>query len=293
MAVLSMTGYGKTEFYFKDKQCTIEIRSVNNRFLDIVTKIPKEISFIENDLKALVKSKLYRGTINISITLKTSETEAIPVSYNEKAIEALLKITNEIKAKYNVTGNVSIENILTLPDILIYENNSEDSVLLKEKILENTEIAVQDLIEMRKQEGANLILDLKKRILHLEQLLDEIKILDPRRIVSWKEKFQERLKILLNDTEIDETRLLQEASIIADKLDINEEITRFKSHNKLFLSILEASGAQGKKLNFVLQEMGREANTLGTKSQDAKIQALAIELKDEVESMREQIMNIE
>lgn len=145
---------------------------------------------------------------------------------------------------------------------------------------------------MREKEGANLASDLTARVNHLNAILDKIEILDPERIESWKVKFREKINTLMKDSNIDDVRLLQEACIMADKLDIHEEITRFKSHNKLFLEALAKGGAQGKNLGFILQEMGREANTLGTKCQSAEIAALAIELKNEIECIREQSMNI-
>jgi uncharacterized protein (TIGR00255 family) len=146
---------------------------------------------------------------------------------------------------------------------------------------------------MREKEGLNLKKDLEARVHEMDTILDEVKVLDPERIVEWKQKFEERLQKLVGEAGLDPVRVTQEASIIADRLDINEEITRFKSHNKLFLATLEQGANQGKKLTFILQEMGREANTLATKCQSAKIAALAIRLKDSVETIREQTMNIE
>ena len=153
--------------------------------------------------------------------------------------------------------------------------------------------ALQSLMQMREKEGLNLKKDLEARVYEMDKVLDEVRVLDPERIVEWKQKFEERLKALVGEAGLDPVRVTQEASVIADRLDINEEITRFKSHNKLFLSTLELGANQGKKLTFILQEMGREANTLATKCQSAKIAALAIRLKDSVETIREQTMNIE
>jgi len=152
--------------------------------------------------------------------------------------------------------------------------------------------ALDGVIAMREKEGANLAADLTKRVAHLEDVLAKVEVLDPQRIETWKVKFKERVDALMKDSEIDDVRLLQEACIMADKLDIHEEITRFHSHNKLFLDALKKGGAQGKNLGFILQEMGREANTLGTKCQSADIAALAIELKNEIECIREQSLNI-
>lgn len=293
MSLFSMTGYGKSESDFNGMPCTVEVRSVNNRFLDIVSKLPKELAYLETEIKNLIKSKLARGSVNIFITLGGNEAASIPSSYNKELVEAIVRIANDIQNTYKINGEIRLEHLLNQPEFFSYKNDSSKEEALCKHILNETEKALDALIKMRKVEGENLEKDLLKRLNVLDSTLDKIAHLDPLRIVSWKEKFQERLKALMGETEIDPARILQEASITADKLDINEEITRFKSHNLLFANAIKEGSSQGKKLNFILQEMGREANTLGTKCQDAEIQSLAILLKDEIESMREQVMNIE
>lgn len=293
MSLFSMTGYGKSESNFHGTPCTVEVRSVNNRFLDIVCKLPKELSYFEPEIKNIIKAKLSRGSLNVVITLGANESSSIPRSYNKELVEAILNIAKNIQETHNIQGEVRLEHLLNQPEIFSYKNDSSLEDAFSSHIANELEKALSALIEMRKIEGENLKKDLLTRLDTLENTLDKIEPLDPLRIISWKEKFQERLKVLLGETEIDPARILQEASITADKLDINEEITRFRSHNKLFLKAIQEGGSQGKKMNFILQEMGREANTLGTKCQDAEIQSLAILLKDEIESMREQVMNLE
>lgn len=293
MPAVSMTGYGKSESVFNGSPCVVEVRSVNGRFLEATFKLPKELTYFENELRTLLKAKLARGSVSVAVTLGESESGTVPEAYNAKAVEALQKIAAELREKYGVKGELELSNLLSLPEFLRYEQTNEDAALLEAHILEELSKALDTLVSMRQKEGENLAKDLTSRVAKLEVTLDEIAKLDPERIVQWRDKFEERLKLLLGETEIDPARILQEASIIADRLDINEEITRFQSHNKLFLETLAGANSQGKKLNFILQEMAREANTLGTKCQDAKIQALAISLKDEVETMREQVMNIE
>lgn len=293
MPAVSMTGYGKSESVFNGSPCVVEVRSVNGRFLEATFKLPKELAYFENELKTLLKEKLARGSVSVAVTLGESEAGTVPQAYNAKAVEALQKIAAELREKYGVKGELELSHLLSLPEFLRYEQTNEDATLLETHVLTELSKALDTLVSMRQKEGENLAKDLRFRVAKLETALDEIAKLDPERIANWRDKFAERLKLLLGETELDPARILQEASIIADRLDINEEITRFKSHNKLFLETLEGAASQGKKLNFILQEMAREANTLGTKCQDAKIQALAISLKDEVETMREQVMNIE
>ncbi len=277
---------------FNGISCVIEVRSVNNRFLDISSKLPKNLAYLENSFKNQIKEKLVRGSVIFSVTLGAGTAGNIPVSYNETAIEKFVEITKAMQAKFGVAGDIKLEHILALPEVLQFSDSGSDNEALEKHLTAELDKALNQVIEMRAKEGANLAADLTARVNHLNDILGKVEVLDPQRIENWKVKFRDRLNVLLSDTEIDEVRLLQEACIMADKLDIKEEITRFKSHNKLFLGALKEGGAQGKNLGFILQEMGREANTLGTKCQSAEIAALAIELKNEVECIREQSLNI-
>ena len=287
-----MTGFGKSESNFNGISCVIEVRSVNSRFLEISSKIPKNFAYLENDLKALIKDKLARGSVNLSITLGEGNVGNIPVCYNEAAIAKFVDITKAMQAKFGIKGEITLDHILTIPEVLLFTDAGADNEAWAQHLKAELSKALDGVIAMREKEGANLAADLEKRVAHLEDVLAKVEVLDPQRIETWKVKFKERVDALMKDSEIDDVRLLQEACIMADKLDIHEEITRFHSHNKLFLDALKKGGAQGKNLGFILQEMGREANTLGTKCQSAEIAALAIELKNEIECIREQSLNI-
>ncbi|MBR2198687.1 MAG: YicC family protein [Fibrobacter sp.] len=298
MSIISMTGFGKSESTLNGTACVIEVRSVNSRFLEISSKIPKNFAYLENDFKAQIKDKLARGSVNLSITLGAGNVGNIPVCYNKTAVSKFVEITkdmlNEMQAKYGnlIEHEIKLEHILAIPEVLQFTDAGADNEAWEKHLKAELDRALDGVIAMREKEGANLAADLTKRVAHLEDVLAKVEVLDPQRIESWKVKFKERVDALMKDSEIDDVRLLQEACIMADKLDIHEEITRFHSHNKLFLDALKKGGAQGKNLGFILQEMGREANTLGTKCQSAEIAALAIELKNEIECIREQSLNI-
>ena len=298
MSIISMTGFGKSESTLNGTACVIEVRSVNSRFLEISSKIPKNFAYLENDFKAQIKDKLARGSVNLSITLGAGNVGNIPVCYNKTAVSKFVEITkdmlNEMQAKYGnlIEHEIKLEHILAIPEVLQFTDAGADNEAWEKHLKAELDKALDGVIAMREKEGANLAADLTKRVAHLEDVLAKVEVLDPQRIESWKVKFKERVDALMKDSEIDDVRLLQEACIMADKLDIHEEITRFHSHNKLFLDALKKGGAQGKNLGFILQEMGREANTLGTKCQSAEIAALAIELKNEIECIREQSLNI-
>jgi len=298
MSIISMTGFGKSESTLNGTTCVIEVRSVNSRFLEISAKIPKNFAYLENDFKAQIKEKLARGSVNLSITLGEGSVGNIPVCYNKTAVSKFVEITkdmlNEMQAKYGnlIEPEIKLEHILAIPEVLQFTDAGADNEVWEKHLKAELDKALDGVIAMREKEGANLAADLTKRVAHLEDVLAKVEVLDPQRIETWKVKFKERVDSLMKDSEIDDVRLLQEACIMADKLDIHEEITRFHSHNKLFLDALKKGGAQGKNLGFILQEMGREANTLGTKCQSADIAALAIELKNEIECIREQSLNI-
>jgi uncharacterized protein (TIGR00255 family) len=298
MSIISMTGFGKSESTLNGTTCVIEVRSVNSRFLEISAKIPKNFAYLENDFKAQIKDKLARGSVNLSITLGEGSVGNIPVCYNKTAVSKFVEITkdmlNEMQAKYGdlIKHEIKLEHILAIPEVLQFTDAGADNEAWEKHLKAELSKALDGVIAMREKEGANLAADLEKRVNHLNAVLDKVEVLDPQRIEVWKVKFRERINALMKDSEIDDVRLLQEACIMADKLDIHEEITRFRSHNKLFLDALKKGGAQGKNLGFILQEMGREANTLGTKCQSAEIAALAIELKNEIECIREQSLNI-
>ncbi|MDR1759080.1 MAG: YicC family protein [Fibrobacter sp.] len=292
MSVISMTGYGKSESVFENASYSVEIRSVNNRFLDITCKLPKAVAFAETALKNLIKSRIQRGSVNVFVNIGQNEKGEAPATYSKQVVEAFLKISSEIQSAYAVPGQIQLEQILTLPGVLQYNENSANDAGIEKFLVKELDKAITSFNAMRAEEGKNLAQDLQMRIEKIESILNRIETLDSGRIPYWKNKFQERLKTLLADVEIDPVRIIQEASIIADRLDITEEIIRFRSHNKLFIAAL-GEESSGKKLGFILQEMGREANTLGTKCQNAEIAALAIQLKDEIETIREQTMNIE
>lgn len=292
MSIISMTGFGKSESNFQGTSCVIEVRSVNSRFLEISSRIPKNFAYLENDFKNLIKEKLSRGSVNFSITLGAGSVGNIPVCYNEEAIGKFVDITKAMQTKFGIAGEIKLEHVLSIPEVLQFTDAGADNEAWEKHLTAELSKALDGVNAMREKEGANLALDLERRVKHLNEVLNKVEVLDPKRIDIWKDKFRERINGLMKDTEIDEVRLLQEACIMADKLDIHEEITRFRSHNKLFLDALAKGGAQGKNLGFILQEMGREANTLGTKCQSADIAALAIELKNEIECIREQSLNI-
>jgi len=288
-----MTGYGRSDSSWRDAQFTVEVRSVNSRFLETSVKLPKSLVHLEALVRNTVRAHITRGSVSCAVTMNQGEKDSVPVAYNERLVTEFLRVTRELQAKHNLSGEITISNVLTLPDLFQFTDGGDDAKGLEAHLVSELEKALEALKKMRMEEGENLAKDLSARVARLDTILDEVAVLDPTRIQYWRDRFQSRVTELMGDSTLDPVRVLQEASIMADRLDITEEITRFRSHNQLFVKALSDGTNQGKKLNFILQEMGREANTLGTKCQTAQIAALAIALKDEAETIREQVQNIE
>jgi len=288
-----MTGFGRSESTWNDAPFTIELRSVNGRFLEASVKLPKSMAHMETVLRNALRQGISRGSVNCLVSLGTAEKSSIPLTYNEKLVTEYLRVAKEIQTHHQLSGDIRIEHVLALPDLFQFGEKEEDGRALEAHLLAQLQLAIDALKEMRRAEGLNLAKDMQQRVHRMDLLLQQVAEYDKGRPTQWKEKLVCRVQELMGDAQLDPVRVMQEVSLIADRLDITEEITRFHSHNQLFLKALEEDANQGKKLNFILQEMGREANTLGTKCQTAEIAELAIALKEEVEILREQVQNVE
>lgn len=189
MSIFSMTGFGKSESSLQGVDCVIEIRSVNSRFLETSIKIPKNFAYLENELKNIIKDRLVRGSINLSVTLGGGDSGNIPLSYNENAVKSFINLTKDLQEKYQISGEIKIERILTLPDVLQFSGENTDNQIWEEHLKRNLNLAINEVILMREKEGQNLTKDLEKRINHLKNVLEKIENIEPNRIEIWKEKF--------------------------------------------------------------------------------------------------------
>lgn len=289
-----MTGFGRAECQDGDYSYKAEIRSVNNRFIEITTRLPKAFLDIELPLKKLIKSHCARGSINVTITLANSngnsgEWEVKPnLPLAIQYVEAL----TEIQTSLGLEGQVHIDSLVGLRDIFKIEPVAIDPA--KESLLLNmAESALASLQKMREEEGQHLQKDLSERIDSIEKHAEQIKKRQPVVIQEYKARLKEKIKLLNDGVEIDEARLAQEAAILADRCDITEEITRFSSHLNQFRKLFESKEPIGRKLEFITQEINREVNTMGSKSSDTQVANLVIEIKSTLEKIREQLANIE
>jgi len=292
--ILSMTGYGRGEIKTKDLEVNVEIRSLNNRFLDISVRLPKACTQQEQEVKDIVKKYIERGRISISISLKYNDPG--PFRTIKFDLEVATEIWNQLT---ELKKNLGFKKQLQLSDLLQFQNLilAEDENSHNEEIWESTkqaiELGLEDLLKMRRKEGEQLYNDLVKRIEVLNNIIIKIEELSQSRSQIEFQKLSQRLSNLTNTENLDPGRLELEVAILADRVDITEECIRFTSHNKLFLDTLGEQAAVGRRLNFLLQEMNREANTIGAKVNDAEIAHLVVLLKEEIEKIREQVQNIE
>lgn len=292
--LISMTGFGRAEFQEGDYTYQAEIRSVNNRFIEISTRLPKAYIDLEQPLKKLIKSHCSRGSINLTISLGNSNessgewdiTPNLPLA--SKYVDAL----NQIRDSLGLQGEIDLKSVIGLRDIIKIEPIALDPAK-KDLILNIATEALASLQKMRKEEGENLQKDLAQRIDVIESHAAEIESRHPEVIKEYQGKLNERIKTLNEGLDLDEARLAQEAAILADRCDITEEIIRLRSHLNQFRKFFNANEPIGRKLEFITQEINREVNTTGSKSSDITISNRVIEMKSELEKIREQVQNIE
>lgn len=290
--IKSMTGYGKANLIKDTRTYTVEIKSVNHRYLDISIKMPKSLNYLEEEIKKEISKKVKRGKIDVFINFEDSKIDAKEIKINKEIAKIYIKELKELAQEENITDDISITKIAMFPDVLTMQNIQEDENI-KPELIETIDIAVKQLINMRKTEGKKISQDLLSRIELINKKNKEISSISTGLIDEYVVKLEKRIKELLKEQEIDKTRIAQEVVIYADKCSIEEEITRLESHIMQFKQFLNSDEAIGKKIDFLIQEMNRETNTIGSKANSLEITNGVISIKTELENIREQIQNIE
>lgn len=288
-----MTGFGRGEHNEGDVHATAEVRSVNNRFLDISIRLPRELSQHETDVKELVRSKINRGKINVFVSVQSPQINNGSVHLDIETAKVYKKMLSNLNNELNIEGDIRLEHLLNFPDIFTSEYVEElDSILWKcaQKALTN---AIIEMNKLRSQEGKYLAKDLLERLDLIENHLKEIETLSKKNAPEEFKILQQRVSELFNNPEIDKGRLETEIAILAERLDVTEEVVRFRSHNALFRDLIAGKQLAGRSLNFLLQEMNREANTIAAKANNAEISHRVVFVKEEVERLREQVQNVE
>ena len=289
----SMTGFGRAVLNDIGSKVTVEIKSVNSRYLEIVSKMPRQLNYFEDSIKAIVNSKVSRGRLDIYIQVDNNSI-LDNYSIDEKKIHDYKVIFEKIQRELDIENDMKISSYLNLPEVMT--KNSEPNKELENMVKNAVALAMDNLCVMRNAEGQKIIKDLQKRVELLKVLIDRLELYTQDMLQSVFEKLQKRISELLakNGVEADDARILQESAIYVDKLNVTEEIVRFNTHISQLLSFLgEKEKEIGKKIDFLLQEMNREINTIGSKSQKTEIISLVVDIKAELEKIREQIQNIE
>lgn len=292
--ISSMTGFGRGDVRKNGYEILAEVRSVNNRFLDIQVKLPKNFLQFEHEAKTLVRKYITRGRLNVFVSINgNSDHNNLGLKINTSLASSYLKLIHNLKKEMKIPGKIKLDHLLNYPDIITYEEDTCGSDEIWVYIEEAIENALKNLQKMRMREGAELANDLVERIRMLDHEISQIEKISEENFEEELVKLRKRIREITDNDELDETRLETEVALIINRMDVTEECVRFKSHNKLFLKTLESNEAVGRKLNFLLQEMTREANTIGAKANNAEIAHLVVEIKEEVEKIREQVQNIE
>lgn len=291
--IASMTGYGRGEASAKGISVAVELRSVNSRFLEVSTRTPRSLSNRENEIKEIIRKRVSRGKINMLVVVEHENDGDIPVRVNVSAAKGYYKLLNELRKTVKLKPPVRLEHLLQFSEVLEpleMEKTDEKEWGLVQKALDQ---AVDNLLTMKWNEGEELGKDFRHRIGILDEKLTRVETLSVEQVPTERVRLRERIQQLLEKETIDEGRLEMELALMADRLDVTEECVRFRSHNKFFLEALKEKEAAGRKLNFLIQEMNREANTIGSKSSASEIAHLVVNIKEELERIREQLQNIE
>ncbi len=292
--IRSMTGYGKQSLSIDGREYQIEIKSVNHRYLDINIKMPKTLSYLEDTIKKEISEKIKRGKIDVFITFENNSQEGKNIKINKELAKLYIDQLKELAQEEKISSNIEVIEIAKFPDILTIKVDEEDEKI-KQEIMQTTQEATNKIIEMKNIEGKKIGQDLLQRISNIENKIMEISEKSTGLIQEYVVKLEKRIQEILKTEEIDKSRLAQEVVIYADKCSIEEEITRLKSHIYQFKNLISnnENETKGKKLDFIIQEMNRETNTIGSKANNLEITNGVIDIKTELEDIREQIQNIE
>ena len=291
--IKSMTGYGRAVETVNGREFTVELRSVNNRYLDCSVRLPRMLSFAEDAVKQAVKASVSRGKVDVFITLRSESSDDVQISLNKAVLEGYLNAMQQMAAEYDVNNDISVSSMSRLPEVFTIEKPEVDEQQLLSDLMSVVEKALEGYDAMRCKEGQALDNDLRSRGQTILELVAQVEQGNGQTVIDYRARLEAKLREVLENTAIDESRILTEAAIFADKVAVDEETVRLRSHLEQMNTMLTAGGAVGRKLDFLLQEMNREANTIGSKCTDVKLARIVVDIKAELEKIREQTQNIE
>jgi len=291
--IKSMTGYGRAVETVNGREFTVELRSVNNRYLDCSVRLPRILSFGEDAVKQAVKNAISRGKVDVFISVRSEGGDEVQVTLNKAVLESYIAAMRQMVTEYGVRDDISVANLSRLPEVFSLEKPQVDEEQLLADMMGVLDKALEGYNAMRVTEGEALDKDLRSRGETILQLVSQIEKGNAQTVIDYRTRLENKLKEVLANTALDESRILTEAAIFADKVAVDEETVRLRSHLQQMNDMLTSGGAIGRKLDFLLQEMNREANTIGSKCTDVKLARIVVDIKAELEKIREQTQNIE
>ena len=291
--IKSMTGYGRAVETVNGREFTVELRSVNNRYLDCSVRMPRMLSFAEDAVKQAVKASISRGKVDVFITVRSEAGDEVQVSLNKSVLQGYLSAMHQMVDEFGVKDDISVSAVSRLPEVFVIEKPQVDEDQLMQDLMGVVKKALEGYDAMRCTEGEALDKDLRSRGQTILELVSQVEAGNGKTVSDYRTRLEAKIKEVLANTAIDESRILTEAAIFADKVAVDEETVRLRSHLKQMNTMLSSGGAVGRKLDFLLQEMNREANTIGSKCTDVALARIVVDIKAELEKIREQTQNIE
>lgn len=291
--VKSMTGYGRAVETVNGREFTVELRSVNNRYLDCTVKLPRALSFAEDAVKQAVKGTISRGKVDVFVSLRAEGAQDVKITLNTAMVEGYLDAMHQMAKDYGIREDISVSLLSRMPDVFTVDKPEVDEEQLLADLLGVVNLALERYDAMRSAEGKALENDLRSRGQTILSLVEQVEAGSGQTVEDYRTRLENKLKEVLANTAIDESRILTEAAIFADKVAVDEETVRLRSHLDQMNNMLTAGGAIGRKLDFLLQEMNRESNTIGSKCTDVRLARIVVDIKAELEKIREQTQNIE
>lgn len=291
--IKSMTGFGRCEVSEGDRKITVEMKSVNHRYLDVSMKMPKKLNFFDSSIRAILKKYIQRGKVDVYISYEDLSEGNASLTYHPGIAAQYVEYFRQMEEQFGLTNDIQVSVLARCPEVLVMEEQQEDEKEIWHLLEQAVHGACEKFVEARVHEGEALKDDLMQK---LDEILETVAFVEerfPQILSEYREKLRAKVRELFADAQIDENRLATEVTIFADKICVDEEIVRLRSHVEAVKAALETGGSIGRKLDFIAQEMNREANTILSKANDLEISARAIELKNEIEKVREQIQNIE
>lgn len=291
--IKSMTGFGRGHKVLNGRDITVEIRSVNHRYYEFSSRLPRSLNYVEERLKSLLQGRISRGKVEVSVLLNNVEAADEKITINRDVVREYIEALRSVKGEFGLTDDLALSNVLRIPDAFTVVKTETDEEQLWEDIKSTAEEALEHFISMRENEGARMKEDVLSRLAKIEEWVGVVETRSPQVVEDYRKRLYDKMCEVLSSSNIDENRILLEAGIFSEKTAVDEETVRLRSHIAQFRSMLESGEPVGRKLDFLVQEMNRETNTIGSKVQDIEVTRIVVDQKSEIEKIREQIQNIE